>query len=239
MPFPTLQARYDLSQVIDKRDWLSWPVSQDLYVYLHLDHEGVPFYAGRGRTDRAWAVNGGHAWKWFVENRMGGEVPVYILDRALDDDESHELLEQVKSFHGLTLLIRANYARGMDYAAIERYWQQRANVQPFYKLVPQEKDEEIRLALAMEAQELQYQIDGHSTETGRFGEVLSAMGAVQDINGFFIKNIVEGLVMHGQLDDARYELDRFKKRAPRINVDKLENIIARGKFKRRATKPKD
>ncbi len=73
---------------------------------------------------------------------MGGEVPVYILDRALDDDESFELLEQVKSFHGLTLLIRANYARGMDYAAIEHYWQQRANAQPFYKLVPQERDEE-------------------------------------------------------------------------------------------------
>ena len=234
-----LQDHYDLSKTIDCATWLRSVDSANLYVYLHLDNEGVPFYAGRGRNDRAWTVDGGSAWRWFVEHHMGGEVPVCILSQNLDEYSSEDLLEQVKTRHGLSLLIRANGHRGMDYKALDAYWEAKKNLRPYYDMIRNEKDDDIRLDIAIEAQEQMYQLDTYKTEHGRFGAIADEMcGASNNVNSFFIKYVVEGLMLQGKVEEASEELDRFKRKKGRGNIDRLEKIVARGTYKRRPRKDK-
>lgn len=227
---------YDLVRTLTEKQWLSDPRSGALYVYLHLDNEGIPFYAGRGRHSVAWKAHGGPAWEWFVKNRMGGECPVYILAAELGEESSEHLLDRVKEHHGLKLLIQSNSHRGMNYQALDAYWQAKRKVKPYYFSVPNEKDEKLRLTLALEAQEFMYEIDSSETEQGRFGEVLRDMGALRDVRPFFLKFIVEGFVLQGRVEEARAALERFRTKAPGHDLSRLERVVQRGTFSRRSPK---
>ena len=133
-----------------------------------------------------------------MRERLGGSYQVAILATGLTEDHSSALLDQVLEDYGLFLLNQSNMHRGMDYKALEDYRAAKARVSPFYNQIVQAEPSN-RLQLALEAQRLQYEISARPTETGRFGEVLAQMGALQDIDQFFIPHIVEGLVREAGL----------------------------------------
>lgn len=225
--------RYDLGQAVEKQAWLE-EHRDELYVFIHLDRNGVPFYAGRGRNGRAWSRQFGLAWEWFVTHRMDNTVPVLMLGTALDDSESAALLEEVLARHGPQLLVQANQHRGMNYEALQRYRSAKDKVGPYYDWVRYEKDEDHRLQLALVAQELMYEVDSSKNEQGRFGEVIRAMGAApSDVYPFFIKYIVEGLLLQGRVEEARSAWAKYRAHDSVSKLDAIERMVERGTFRRR------
>lgn len=231
-----LPRRFDASFIRTQSEWMASAHQEDLYLWFHVDETGDPFYAGRGRGTTAWDRHGGVAWEWFVRERLGGSYQVAILATGLTEEHSSALLEQVMEAYGMFLLNQSNMHRGMDYAALDAYHKTKAQIRPLYDLVSKAAPHQ-RLALALQAQRLQYQLSGRSNETGRFGEVLDAMGAIQTVDQFFIHHIVEGLMEAGQVDEARFALAEYLQHAPRLaearKIQRLQKIVDRGTFRRR------
>lgn len=234
-----LPRRFGMEFIRTRSEWMAGPCREDLHIWFHVDDAGDPFYAGRGRGNTAWDHHGGPAWEWFVRERLHGIYHVAILATGLDERQSEALLDQVMEMYGPFLLNQSNMHRGMDYKALEAYHKAKAQVRPFYDQVLKASPSQ-RLGLALRAQRLQYEIDAQSTETGRFGEVLAAMGALQDIDQFFIPYIVEGLVETEHAAEAREALSEYLRRAPHYaqakKIQRLQKIVNRGTFKRRMRK---
>lgn len=234
----TQQAAKD--RVVLLAQWKEHPAHASLYVWLHVDSEGDPFYAGRGRGLHAWEVNCGPAWEWYVRNRLGGTYEVSIQAHSLSDEQSSQLLDQLLERHADKLLNRVNFHRQYD-----------ASIQPkmgpsgyHYDFVRDATDQEARLATALEAQQLQYQSGGAIGETGRFGEVLTAMGAGRpNINNYFIPHIVKGFMTKGDVQAAKSALAEFLRYAPNeiqsSKVVSLQRMVDRGTYKPRVRKSKD
>lgn len=239
----SLPRRFDAAFIRTQGEWMASEYRDDLYVWFHVDGTGDPFYAGRGRGTTAWDRNGGVAWEWFVRERLGGSYQIAILATGLDDPQSEALLEQVMEIYGRFLLNQSNWNRGMDRKALEAYHACKARVQPFYDKVANSEPSQ-RMELALEAQRYQYELQllAPKTETGRFGEVLADMGAHQNINQFFIPYIVEGLMEAGRVEDAREALAEYVQLAPRHaeakKIQRLQKVVDRGTFKRRAPRSK-
>lgn len=219
--------------------WLADPAHDSLHVWLHVDAEGDPFYVGRGRGAYAWEVNCGPAWEWYVRHRLGGSYEVSIQAHSLTDTKSEQLLEGLLANYADKLLNRVNFHRRFD-GTVER------NPGPhsvYYDGVRDATDPDEQLRLAEEAQQLQYLSGGPTGETGRFGEVLEAMGATRpQVNNFFIPYIVEGLMVKGEVEAARAALAEHLRYAPHAasvsTIARLQKIVDRGTFKRRAPKTK-
>ena len=234
----TQQAAKD--RVISLAQWKEDPAHASLYVWLHVDSEGDPFYAGRGRGLYAWEINCGPAWEWYVRNRLGGTYEVLIQAHSLSDEQSSQLLDQLLERHADKLLNRVNFYRRYD-----------AGIQPemgpsgyYYDFVRDATDPEARLATALEAQQLQYQSGGAIGETGRVGEVVAAMGAGRpNINNYFIPYIVKGFMTEGDVQAARSALAEFLRYAPNAiqssKIVSLQRMVDRGTYKPRPRKAKD
>lgn len=234
-----LPERFDPALATTQSAWMSGPHKDTLYVWLHIDDAGDPFYAGRGRGPTAWDRNGGPAWEWFVRERLGGSYGVLILAHSLTDDHSEALLDNVFEAYCLRLLNRANFHRPHDPHATDAP----GALPHHYDGVRQTEDEDERLWLALDAQQMQYESGGTAGECGRFGEVLAAMGATSKITAFFIPYIVEGYMVKGDVSAAREALDEFVRCAPHLanepKVQRLAKIIERGTFKRRPRKKQE
>lgn len=234
-----LPDKFEPGRILTQTQWMANPRSDTLHVWLHVDDNGEPFFAGRGRGATAWRRNGGPAWEWFVEERLGGCYGVVILEDDLTDADSVALLDRVLKVYNLKLLNQGNPHRKFDYAALGPEGPGPIH----YDGVRQLADEDHRLALALEAQQLQYNSNGGTGgECGRFGEVLRDMGAHRTINAFFIGYIVEGYMVQGDVDAARCALDEFLRHAPEFaehpKIVRLRKIVDRGTFKRRPRKAK-
>lgn len=228
---------FDTTNTVRESEWLSGPHRSSLYVWLHIDDTGAPFYVGRGRGKTAWERNGGPAWAHYVTHRLGGCYHVVIPAYDLDDQQSEAILEEYLSVYGPTLLNQSNYNRGMDLAAYARRRPLDQELRPLYALLPNTETIEQRIMLARRGIELQYEINDIRLETGLFGEVLREMGADCSINMFFIKPLVEGLVESGRPEEARASLANFLGKAPHHagapTMQRLQKIAARGTLVRR------
>lgn len=227
-------------RIASRAQWLADPAHEGLYVWLHVDANGDPFYAGRGRGSYAWEVNCGPAWEWYVRHRLGGSYEVSIQAHSLTGAHSEQVLDELLATYADKLLNRVNFHRRYDTAA-ERSAGPDGS---YYDRVRDTTDPDEQLRIALEAQQLQYQSGGPLGETGRFGEVLTAMGAAgPQVNNFFMPYIVEGLMVKGEVAQARAALDEFLQHAPNASqsstIERLQKIVDRGTFKRRPRKPKD
>lgn len=236
---PQMPERFRQSQTTTQAAWINGPQRESLYVWLHIDEVGEPFYAGRGRGATAWEHHGGVAWEWFVRERQHGSYGIVILAAGLTADQSEQLLGQALEIYGLRLLVQSNPHRGMDYEALQRYHVVKDELRPLYDRVPKMQNRAEQLALAQQAQALQYKLDLLKTdnEKGRFGEVLRDMGALMEINQFFIRYIIEELVAQGRLEAAQAALAEHMSYVPMLantsSVNRLQKIVERGTFKRR------
>ena len=228
---------FDITNAVRESEWLSGPHCRSLYVWLHIDDTGAPFYAGRGRGATAWERNGGLAWQYYVTHRLGGCYHVIIPAYGLDDQQSEAILQEYLEACGPRLLNQSNHNRGMDFAAYARRRPLDTELRPLYALLPSADTVEQRVEIAKRGLELQYEINGIRLETGLFGEVLREMGADCSINMFFIKPLIEGLVESGRPDEARASLATFLGNAPHHasapTMQRLKKIAARGTLVRR------
>lgn len=223
---------FDTANAVRESEWLSGPHRSSLYVWLHIDDMGAPFYVGRGKGATAWERNGDPAWDYYVTHRLGGCYHVIIPAYDLDDQQSEVILEKYLGAYGPTLLNQSNHNRGMDFAAYARRRPLDQKLRPLYALLPNAEKIEQRIMLAKQGIDLQYEINDIRLETGLFGEVLREMGADCSINMFFIKPLVEGLVESGRPAEALASLAEFLAKAPHHastpTVQRLQKIAARG-----------
>lgn len=227
-------------RITSRAQWLADPAHEGLYVWLHVDANGDPFYAGRGRGAYAWEVNCGPAWEWYVRHRLGGAYEVSIQAHSLTDAQSEQLMDQMLATYADKLLNRVNFHRRYDTTA-ER---DPGPDSSYYDRVREATDPDEQLRIALEAQQLQYRSGGPVGETGRFGEVLTAMGAAgPQVNNFFMPYIVEGLMVKREVEQAKAALGEFLEHAPNAlqssTIERLQKIVDRGTFKRRPRKSKD
>lgn len=239
MPAATTHESQAPGRITSRAQWMTDPAHQSLYVWLHVDDSGDPFYAGRGRGAYAWEVNCGPAWEWYVRHRVGGSYEVAIHAHSLTDAQSEQLLDQLLAQHADQLLNRVNFHRRYDCSAQREMGPDGS----YYDRVQDATDPEEQMRIALEAQQLQYRSGGPTGETGRFGEVLAAMGAHgPQVNNFFIPHIVEGYMVQGKVDEARAALSEFLQHAPNAmassTIRRLQKIVDRGTFKRRPRKTK-
>ena len=227
-------------QCTTESDWMAGPDRESLHVWLHVDDKGVPFYAGRGRGKTAWNRNGGIAWDAYVRECLGGAYRVVIAARNLTDPESEIMLDDYLRIYSDRLLNQSNMHRAVDYAASERRVALKKEIKPLYDVIRDSKDPVVRLDAARRAQLLQYEAAQARVETGLFGWVVSTLFGSADINSFFITPFVEGLMLEGRVEDAREVLATFCQRAPNdvasARVQRLQKMVDRGSFKKRATK---
>jgi len=232
-----LLASYSNDACVTQTQWMSGPHCTKNYAWLHVDGEGVPFYAGYGRGAFAWQKNGGIAWEWFVRERLGGEYRVVVLAVGMSEAHAQSIFEQMLEMYNTRLLNQASFHRGMDYAALKIENEKKAAIRPYYRIVMSKKPAAEIFQAALTAQQMQYDLNPYRTETGRFGEVLKAMDAYQPINTSFITYIIEWHMGQDDLAAARDALEEFKRRAPRHNdhdrVTRLDKLVARGRFFRR------
>ena len=228
---------FDITDAVRESEWLSGSYCRSLYVWLHIDDTGAPFYAGRGRDAAAWERDCGPAWQYYVTHRLGGCYYVVIPAYNLDDQQCEAILQEYLEAYGLRLLNESNHNRGMDFAAYARRRPLDKELRPLYALLPSADTVEQRVEIAKRGLELQYEINGIRLETGLFGEVLREMGADCSINMFFIKPLIEGLVESGRPDEARASLAIFLGNAPHHasapTMQRLKKIAARGTLVRR------
>lgn len=236
----SLPATFTDSHTTTQTRWMADPdKSAQWYVWLHIDDQGVPFYVGRGRNDSAWTIHGGFAWEWFVRNKLGGEYRVAMLAHSIDEKRSQQLREAALEHYGLQLLNAANYARGMNFQALEEYRSIKTQLKPFYQLVKSESDYEVQYKLASEALEIQYRLFKVSllTETGRFGRVIFEANPTAELSEYFLQYVVKHLVATRQLACATAALTRhygfLEGCGIPIPVSTLYKIISRGTYKRR------
>src|SRR5688572_3039002 len=147
--------RFLISTCTVRQAWLQSPWQRVLYVYMHLDDQGEPFYVGRGRGATAWEANGGPAWEWFVRERLGGCYHVLVLAKDLTDEQSAQTLEELLAAYGPRLLNVANCHRGMNYAALETNGRLRKQLRPFYDQIEKILNPNERLAMARQAIDIQ------------------------------------------------------------------------------------
>lgn len=228
---------YGQDAAITQTAWMSGKHHSKNYVWLHIDADGDPFYAGHGRGADAWTRNGGGVWEWFVRERLGGEYRVVILATGMNDDHALSVYEQMLEIYNKRLLNQNSFHRGMDYKALAEEHQTAAGLRPIYEKIYQAKDRHELYRLALEGQEIQYRINYERTETGRYGEVLIAMGAWQPVNTVFITHIIEGYLTQGDVDGARAALAEFKAKAPYLHehkkVIRLQRMADLGGFIRK------
>lgn len=227
---------YDEAETVTQTEWMNGVHQGKNYVWLHVDGKGEPFYAGWGRGVHAWQKNGGHAWEWFVRERLGGEYGVVVLAVGMSEAHAQSIFEQMLETYNILLLNQSSFFRGMDYDALKEENAKKDAIRPYYQIVRKKKDPQAVFHAACRAQQMQYDLNPRRTETGRFGEVLEAMNAFHSVNGSFITYVIEGLIGCGDFVAARDELEKFKSKAPQLATQKtilrLENIIARGGFVR-------
>ncbi|MGZ0119554.1 hypothetical protein [Stenotrophomonas rhizophila] len=235
----TLLATYSEEACITQTQWMGSPHCNKNYAWLHVDAEGIPFYAGYGRGARAWQKNGGYAWEWFVREQLGGDYRVAILAVGMTDAHAQAIFEQMLEMYNTKLLNQSSFHRGMDYAALEEERAKKEAIRPFYRMVRHKKPARQIFETAQQALAMQYALDPHRTETGRFGEVLKAMDAYTPLSPSFIAYIVEWYVGRGDIPAAKAALEGFTSRAPRQarheKIVHLAEIVERGSF---ATRPK-
>ncbi|MCC5043008.1 MULTISPECIES: hypothetical protein [Xanthomonas] len=232
-----LLASYSQEACISQTQWMAGPHFNKNYAWLHVDAEGVPFYAGYGRGAFAWQKNGGVAWEWFVRERLGGEYRVVVLAVGMSEAHAQSIFEQMLETYNKRLLNQSSFNRGMDYAALKEENDKKDAIRPYYPIVRSKKPAAMIFQAALTAQNMQYALNPYRTETGRFGEVLRDMDAYQPINTSFITFIVEWHIGQDDLDGAREALAEFKRRAPRHNghdrITRLDKLVEHGPFYRR------
>ncbi|MGV1121208.1 MULTISPECIES: hypothetical protein [Xanthomonas translucens group] len=228
---------YGAHAVVRQATWMSGVHKDKFYAWLHVTSEGEPFYAGWGRGDQAWVKNGGNAWEWFVRERLGGEYEVVVLVVSQVNEHVVSIFEQMLEIYSTMLLNQSNFHRGMDCAALQEEHDKKAAILPFYQKVRQKKPARQIFEAAQQALGMQYDLDPWRTETGRFGEVLKAMGAYQPINTSFITFIVEWHIGQDDLSAAKAALEEFKSRAPyqasHDRVLRLDKLVEQERFFRR------
>ena len=115
-----LKASYGDEASITQTAWMASKHRDKNYVWLHVDAEGVPFYAGQGYGAHAWEKKGGHAWEWFVREELGGDYRVVILAVGMTQSHAECLLEQMQATYAGRLLIQSDMNRGrLNYEAME------------------------------------------------------------------------------------------------------------------------
>jgi hypothetical protein len=72
------------------------------YVYLHKTKDGIPFYVGKGKGNRAYSTNRNADWKSFVNTI--GEYDVEIVKDKLSEKQSLEFEKNLISTIGITNL---------------------------------------------------------------------------------------------------------------------------------------
>lgn len=233
----------DIDDAVTESEWLAGPHSQGLYVWLHVDEHGMPFYVGRGRGSTAWNRAGGPAWEYYVRERLGGRYHILIPARGLDDQGSQAVLEKYLERYGPVLLNQTNYNRGMDMVEYEKRRVLNDQLRPLYDRVRNAPNVESRIELAKRGLDLQYQMNRLRLETGLFGEVLREMGADCSVNQFFIKPLIEDLVELRMVEEARGAVKQYAREAPSQTTSstfrRAHRIAERGTFnrKRRASRP--
>lgn len=232
-----LLASYTQDACVSQTQWTTGPHYNRNYAWLHVDREGLPFYAGYGRGAFAWQKNGGIAWEWFVRERLGGEYRVVVLAVGMSEVHAQSIFEQMLEMYNKRLLNQSNFHRGIDYAALKEENDKKAAIRPYYIVMRSKKPAAEVFQAALAAQKMQYELDPYRTETGRFGEVLRDMDAYHPINTLFITFIVEWYMGQDDLVAAREALAEFKRRAPRCSdhdrITRLDKVVARGRFFRR------
>lgn len=134
-----LLASYTQEACVSQTQWMMLPHHHKHYAWLHVDAEGVPFYAGYGRGPYAWQKNGGIAWEWFVRERLGGEYRVVVLAVGLSEAHIHSIFEQMLEMYNTRLLNQSSFYRGMDYKALKEENDKKRAIRPFYAFVGSKK----------------------------------------------------------------------------------------------------
>lgn len=232
-----LKASYGEDAAITQTAWMTSKHRDKNYVWLHVDAEGVPFYAGQGYGAHAWEKKGGHAWEWFIRNELGGDYRVVILAVGISSDQAESLLKQVQGTYAGRLLIQNDMSRGkLNYEAMEEDGRINMQLRHYYDVVGDTTDRDQLFENAKAAQKLQYQRCPEKAETGRFYEVLGAMNAFQSVNTFFITHVIEGYLARGDVEGAREALAEFKQKAPILidhaKVVRLQKMVDLGGFMR-------
>ena len=106
-----MQQSFNVADAVDKTQWLSVHHLSNLYVWLHIDNLGVPFYAGRGRQADAWDWHGGIAWEYYVGECLGGSYHIVIPAFDLDEYQSQVILANYLLDYGSVLLNQNNPSR--------------------------------------------------------------------------------------------------------------------------------
>jgi hypothetical protein len=91
------------------------------YVYAHTDKLGNIFYIGKGTGRRAWSKDRHSLWSRYVENHLGNEYDVQILEDNLTPEEAEEVELDWISHLGSSIVNWDNSGRGTDYKALELY----------------------------------------------------------------------------------------------------------------------
>lgn len=229
-----LLASYSEDACVSQTQWMASPQYNKNYAWLHVDADGVPFYAGTGRGAYAWQKNGGFAWEWFVRERLGGEYRVVVLAFGMTDAHAQSIFEQMLEMYNTMLLNQSSFHRGMDYAALEEERVKKDAIRPFYRKVRLRKPARQIFETAKQALALQYELNPYRTEMGRFGEVLKAMDAYAPLSPSFIAYIVEWHIAQDDIPAAKAALEEFKSRAPgqsrHERVVQLTDIVEHGRF---------
>jgi len=96
------------------------------YVYAHVDDSGKIFYIGKGAGRRAWSKDRHSLWLRYVERHLNGSYTVEILEDNLNADDAEAIEAEWMHYCGGSELVNwVNYAREMDFKAIELYHERR------------------------------------------------------------------------------------------------------------------
>ena len=195
----SLQDNFPDSCTYTSESWLSSPHSSGLYVFLHLDEDGVPFFAGRGRADAAWNRHGGYLWERFVREALGGSYRVVVVASSLDDAQSESILEACVSNYARSLLNTAAICRGRPVTERIDDPSRTSRLAEVYGEVDREQDPKLKLSLALEGQQLQYDLQRRVEIPESTRSVVNEMQSYTGINLFFIRPIIEGLMEAGRV----------------------------------------
>jgi hypothetical protein len=91
------------------------------YVYAHMDSAGKIFYVGKGQGRRAWSRDRHPLWRRYVENHLGGNYQVRILQDNLSPGKAEELEAAWMGQCSDDLMNGVNVGRATDFQALERY----------------------------------------------------------------------------------------------------------------------
>jgi hypothetical protein len=195
----------------------------DYYVYVHRAKGGVlrngdVFYVGKGTGDRAWRRDTRHTvWGRYVQERIGGEYTVEIVQDNLDEQAALDLEERLIQKYGSQLINWQNPGRNIDYHATERFWTLRKESQRLTELAKDagKNDPSTAVEAARQALELVHeysQIEPEDSLVSEFAPPRVGSPTVGDPE--VIYRLALSLQRAGEFDGVVSSVDEYLSRYP-------------------------